>query len=212
MASHRLWAAYKALSPTQMIVLACGGGTAAGAVVYALTAATDPEQRLCASEEMMRIPRLRRADEDALAEARDRTRRVQRRSRASKTASTTGASRRRATEGRSTAATTTDPSNACGSSGGATSAKGGTSASALSSPSRETNSKLPRTVPAAAWSSVPDAYSNSAPWPSVGVWPTAQREPRGTTSSSSPSGSAVMAQRRDSSRTVSGRLFAMRNR
>ena len=46
------------LSPTQMIVLACGGGTAAGAVVYALTAATDPEQRLArAREEMMRIPR-----------------------------------------------------------------------------------------------------------------------------------------------------------
>ena len=90
MASHRLWAAYKALSPTQMIVLACGGGTAAGAVVYALTAATDPEQRLArAREEMMRIPRLRRADEDALAEARDRTRRVQQMVEASKTASTT---------------------------------------------------------------------------------------------------------------------------
>ena len=46
MTSHRLWKAYKALSPTQMILLACGGGTAAGAVVYALTAASDPEQRL----------------------------------------------------------------------------------------------------------------------------------------------------------------------
>ena len=58
MTSHRLWKAYKALSPTQMILLACGGGTAAGAVVYALTAATDPEQRLArAREEMMRIPR-----------------------------------------------------------------------------------------------------------------------------------------------------------
>ena len=89
MASHRLWAAYKALTPTQMIVLASGGGTAAGAVVYALTAATDPEQRLArAREEMMRIPRLRRADEDALAEARDRTRRVQQMVEASKTAST----------------------------------------------------------------------------------------------------------------------------
>ena len=73
MASHRLWAAYKALTPTQMIVLASGGGIAAGTVVYALTAATDPEQRLArAREEMMRIPRLRRAGEDALAEARDR--------------------------------------------------------------------------------------------------------------------------------------------
>jgi predicted acylesterase/phospholipase RssA len=90
MASHRLWAAYKALTPTQMIVLACGGGTAAGAVVYALTAATDPEQRLArARKEMMRIPRLRRADEDALAEARARTRRVQQMVEASKTASTT---------------------------------------------------------------------------------------------------------------------------
>ena len=73
MASHRLWAAYKALTPTQMIVLASGGGIAAGTVVYALTAATDPEQRLArAREEMMRIPRLRRAGEDALAEARQR--------------------------------------------------------------------------------------------------------------------------------------------
>ena len=90
MTSHRLWRAYKALTPTQMIVLACGGGTAAGAVVYALTAASDPEQRLArAREEMMRIPRLRRADEDALAEARDRTRRVQQMVEASKTASTT---------------------------------------------------------------------------------------------------------------------------
>ena len=90
MASHRLWAAYKALSPTQMMILACGGGIAAGTVVYALIAATDPEQRLArAREEMMRIPRLRRAEEDALAEARDRTRRVQQMVEASKTASTT---------------------------------------------------------------------------------------------------------------------------
>ena len=37
----------------------------------------------------MRIPRLRRANEDALAEARDRTRRVQQMVEASKPASTT---------------------------------------------------------------------------------------------------------------------------
>ena len=90
MTSHRLWKAYKMLSPTQMIVLASSGGIAAGTVVYALTAATDPEQRLArAREEMMRIPRLRRADEDALAEARARTLRVQQMVEASKTASTT---------------------------------------------------------------------------------------------------------------------------
>ena len=52
--------------------------------------ASDPEQRLArARAEMMRIPRHRRADEDALAEARDRTRRVQQMVEASKTASTT---------------------------------------------------------------------------------------------------------------------------
>ena len=90
MTSHRLWKAYKMLSPTQVIVLASSGGIAAGTVVYALTAATDPEQRLArAREEMMRIPRLRRADEDAISEARARTRRVQQMVEASKTASTT---------------------------------------------------------------------------------------------------------------------------
>ena len=90
MASHRLWTAFKALTPPQMIILACGSGTAAGAVVYALTAATDPEQRLArAREEMSRIPRLRQADEHALAEARARTLRVQQMVEASKTASTT---------------------------------------------------------------------------------------------------------------------------
>lgn len=90
MASHRLWAAYKTLSPNQMILFACGGSTAAGAVLYALTAATEPEERLArAREEMMRIPRLRRADEEAKAEARARTLRVQKMVETAKTASTT---------------------------------------------------------------------------------------------------------------------------
>mmetsp|Transcript_14294 Transcript_14294/g.42649 ORF Transcript_14294/g.42649 Transcript_14294/m.42649 type:complete len:235 (-) Transcript_14294:99-803(-) len=58
-------------------------------------------------------------------------------------------------------------------------------------------------------SSVPDAYSNSAPGSNFGVLPTTPGEPRGTTMSSS---SPEMTQCRLLSWISSGRVFAMRMR